>query len=273
MMLQMAQILPREIQGILACCNPVPPLVKQNLNQLHMIILRSREKPLEVVEEKKRLSCLPNNLVSAFESKHDISFVEPDFDHVLLESAPVTPKKTRQFNGSPLFNFLSERRAKQEASLSNVVSPFERYSLALTRKPIIKNMEEMLAEAKAESKKSNEPQVMIVDDDEEIESVEQNGDSIPVSKISKRKSKGVKPANINPHVYSQVDFNTFRKDVDERVKKVGKQQVNDKPDQEWNHNRSDKNEDQPQSKKFSRNKKRKSGEFRRGNRSMTYTPK
>ncbi len=34
-------------QGILACCNPVPPLVKQNLQTLHMIIFNARNKPLE----------------------------------------------------------------------------------------------------------------------------------------------------------------------------------------------------------------------------------
>lgn len=47
MLLQLAQLLPREIQGILACCNPVPPLVKQNLNQIHAIIYKAREVPLD----------------------------------------------------------------------------------------------------------------------------------------------------------------------------------------------------------------------------------
>ena len=28
------------LQGILACCNPVPPLVKQHLQNIHMIILK-----------------------------------------------------------------------------------------------------------------------------------------------------------------------------------------------------------------------------------------
>ncbi|KAI0224766.1 Exosome component 10 [Lamellibrachia satsuma] len=46
MMLQVAELLPREPQGILACCNPIPPLVKQNLNELMIIIKAAREKPL-----------------------------------------------------------------------------------------------------------------------------------------------------------------------------------------------------------------------------------
>uniref|UniRef100_A0A2C9JNJ3 Exosome complex component 10 homolog n=1 Tax=Biomphalaria glabrata TaxID=6526 RepID=A0A2C9JNJ3_BIOGL len=43
MLLQIAEILPRERQGVLACCNPIPPLVRQNLIELHNIILQARE--------------------------------------------------------------------------------------------------------------------------------------------------------------------------------------------------------------------------------------
>lgn len=46
MMLQIAENLPREMQGILACCNPIPPLVRQHLHVLHQFILKAREQPL-----------------------------------------------------------------------------------------------------------------------------------------------------------------------------------------------------------------------------------
>lgn len=46
MMLQIAENLPREMQGILACCNPIPPLVRQHLHVLHRFILNAREQPL-----------------------------------------------------------------------------------------------------------------------------------------------------------------------------------------------------------------------------------
>ena len=46
MLLNIAETLPREMQGILACCNPIPPLVRQNLLRLHKIILKAREQPL-----------------------------------------------------------------------------------------------------------------------------------------------------------------------------------------------------------------------------------
>ncbi|KAL1116675.1 hypothetical protein AAG570_005147 [Ranatra chinensis] len=46
MMLQMADTLPREMQGVLACCNPIPTLVRQYVMELHQIMLRAREQPL-----------------------------------------------------------------------------------------------------------------------------------------------------------------------------------------------------------------------------------
>lgn len=36
----------REPQGIIACCNPIPPLVRQQLNELHVLIQQAREMPL-----------------------------------------------------------------------------------------------------------------------------------------------------------------------------------------------------------------------------------
>lgn len=36
----------REPQGIIACCNPVPPLVRQQLNEIHLLIQQAREMPL-----------------------------------------------------------------------------------------------------------------------------------------------------------------------------------------------------------------------------------
>ncbi|CAO2590030.1 Exosome component 10 [Lemmus lemmus] len=46
MMLKIAEELPKEPQGIIACCNPVPPLVRQQINELHLLIQQAREMPL-----------------------------------------------------------------------------------------------------------------------------------------------------------------------------------------------------------------------------------
>lgn len=49
MLLQISEILPRERQGVLACCNPIPPLVRQYLVEIHNIVMESREVPLTSV--------------------------------------------------------------------------------------------------------------------------------------------------------------------------------------------------------------------------------
>lgn len=36
----------REPQGIIACCNPVPPVVRQQINELHLLVQQAREVPL-----------------------------------------------------------------------------------------------------------------------------------------------------------------------------------------------------------------------------------
>ncbi|NWX30286.1 EXOSX protein, partial [Notiomystis cincta] len=46
MLLKIAEELPKEFQGIIACCNPVPPLVRQQINELHLLIQQAREMPL-----------------------------------------------------------------------------------------------------------------------------------------------------------------------------------------------------------------------------------
>uniref|UniRef100_A0A914HGI0 HRDC domain-containing protein n=1 Tax=Globodera rostochiensis TaxID=31243 RepID=A0A914HGI0_GLORO len=47
MMLQMAETLPREPSGILACCAPVPPIVRNEQAALHKIVSYARDLPLE----------------------------------------------------------------------------------------------------------------------------------------------------------------------------------------------------------------------------------
>lgn len=78
MLLNIAETLPREMQGILACCDSIPPLVRQNLLKLHKIILKAREQPLikPVIEDdiRQRLTQRnpDNNLKTWMYSPHDI---------------------------------------------------------------------------------------------------------------------------------------------------------------------------------------------------------
>ena len=43
MMISIAEVLPREPNGILACCNPLPPLVKQQLNEIHRLVMDAKD--------------------------------------------------------------------------------------------------------------------------------------------------------------------------------------------------------------------------------------
>uniref|UniRef100_A0A8C5U945 Exosome complex component 10 n=1 Tax=Malurus cyaneus samueli TaxID=2593467 RepID=A0A8C5U945_9PASS len=69
MLLKIAEELPKESQGIIACCNPVPPLVRQQINELHMLIKQAREMPLVKVGIK---------LENALFGPHDSSRIPMD---------------------------------------------------------------------------------------------------------------------------------------------------------------------------------------------------
>jgi exosome complex exonuclease RRP6 len=60
MLLQISETLPREPQGVRACCNPVPLLVHHNLHDIHQIILQVRDIPL--IEEPKEQQLAPLTL-------------------------------------------------------------------------------------------------------------------------------------------------------------------------------------------------------------------
>ncbi|CAG9781676.1 unnamed protein product [Diatraea saccharalis] len=47
MLLSLAEALPRDVQGVAACCSPTPPFVKQQLVTVHRMLLSCRELPLE----------------------------------------------------------------------------------------------------------------------------------------------------------------------------------------------------------------------------------
>lgn len=81
MMLQIANVLPREMQGIIACCSPVPPLVKQHLLTLHHIILKAREMTLSLTKNEgeplvaaKPILALDQDTEDPLHCVHDLTF-------------------------------------------------------------------------------------------------------------------------------------------------------------------------------------------------------
>nr|CAD2162338.1 unnamed protein product [Meloidogyne enterolobii] len=88
MMLKIAEVLPREQSGILACCAPVPRLVRHELESLARIVKIARELPLEQtttinnlnnlskqngIDEFSKLNNCVNGLKAKLEYRFDIS--------------------------------------------------------------------------------------------------------------------------------------------------------------------------------------------------------
>ncbi|KAM7412137.1 hypothetical protein PAMA_021883 [Pampus argenteus] len=93
MMIKISEELPKEPQGIIACCNPVPPLVRQQVNELHLLVQEAREMPLlkaEIAAQKKKgLTPIKTPKVSLF-GPHDTSRVsESDVPHFSADELPV----------------------------------------------------------------------------------------------------------------------------------------------------------------------------------------
>ncbi|NXJ64801.1 EXOSX protein, partial [Rostratula benghalensis] len=95
MLMKIAEELPKEPQGIIACCNPIPPLVRQQMNELHLLIQQAREMPLlksEITVTVKKRAPLsnPEKLENTFFGPHDSSRIPVDFQNSsALEPAPV----------------------------------------------------------------------------------------------------------------------------------------------------------------------------------------
>ncbi|XP_046896837.1 exosome component 10 [Hypomesus transpacificus] len=83
MMTKISEELPKEPQGIIACCNPVPPMVRQQVNELHLLMQQAREMPLlkaEIIAEKKKGLTPPKKAEVTMFGPHDNSRVsESDF--------------------------------------------------------------------------------------------------------------------------------------------------------------------------------------------------
>ncbi|CAH8474835.1 unnamed protein product [Schistosoma turkestanicum] len=73
-----AEVLPRESSGIFACCNPIPPLVRKYVHDLHKIIMDARNLPitdLPLTSEKSKLSSTQSNLLQESDEKSSVNKV------------------------------------------------------------------------------------------------------------------------------------------------------------------------------------------------------
>lgn len=144
MMLNIAEVLPREMQGILACCNPIPPLVRQNLLKIHKMILKAREQPLikPILEDDMRQRLAQRSSVLNSESwmvtPHDIpsgAEARANLPCLLQNSSKRLEEKINKKREPTMTVFDDSSEEENRESKSNskktkrliFVSPFERY--------------------------------------------------------------------------------------------------------------------------------------------------
>jgi len=142
MMLKISTELPREMQGILACCNPVPPLVKQNLGALHTILLAARDKQLLTVDPAL-MSSPPQSEMADFtsnllQSPLDLSHLEDSGDLDTVVKNKFTFANNNLVKSEPDLSVFHTSKPVTRSSLVQFVSPFQRYTLL---KPYLDSLE------------------------------------------------------------------------------------------------------------------------------------
>ena len=194
MLLKISSELPREMQGIVACCNPVPPLVKQNLHHLHQIVFKAREQPLKSIPDALDSSkaCLSDVSMSCDSSilgilenplkcPLDLSNIQRHEDQlhdlpVILKNMNAFDKPTTKtfiqvpFKDKPSLDIFSLEKTPSTMNSSDRVniflSPFQRLQLL---KPYLEAMSIKQEGVKADHKRS---------DQERIQSIKEHFDAL-----------------------------------------------------------------------------------------------
>uniref|UniRef100_A0A8C9YVF0 Exosome complex component 10 n=1 Tax=Sander lucioperca TaxID=283035 RepID=A0A8C9YVF0_SANLU len=131
MMNKISEELPKEPQGIIACCNPVPPLVRQQVNELHLLVQQAREMPLLKVRKdgcQNILGLKQMYLFSELPVKQGVLFAddEPKMDvDVQKTSGLMAAAKITQFEND--HESLSVAQMKARRIIECFENPFRMY--------------------------------------------------------------------------------------------------------------------------------------------------
>lgn len=178
MLLQISETLPREMQGILACCNPIPPLVRQHLNFLHQIILKAREQPIikpAIEAELNRPTVNINDkkdlLNNPLYCPHDLSH-QPDLrddlptllgSNKLVENFDDVQVEEVKLN---VFEKIINGYRKDNTVDLKIISPYQRYKLMIPFMEEQKKRDMQIEEEKKrkalEEKRKQLPELQIV---------------------------------------------------------------------------------------------------------------
>lgn len=215
MMLQIAETLPREMQGILACCNPIPPLVRQHLNLIHQIVHKAREQPLikpiindaNQVRPTVNLNDKKDLLNHPLHCPHDLSHMQDIRDdlptllgnrdmRLNFSQMRIAPVTLSAFDNAGF-------RKKKNARDMPFMSPFHRYKLMIPFMEEQRKREQAAEEEKRkqmlEEKRKQLPTLEVVKITEANVSLkdqkkrpmpeETNNDTIPISNKRWKKKK------------------------------------------------------------------------------------
>lgn len=179
MLLQISETLPREMQGILACCNPIPPLVRQHLNLIHQIVLKAREQPLikpmtneaNLVRQTVNLNDKKDLLNNPLYCPHDLSHQAELRDDLptlignkeikqMIADVEIAQVKLTVFDKS------DSGIKKVNGAAMQFISPYNRYKLMIPFMEEQKKREQALEEEKRkqllEEKRKQLPELQVV---------------------------------------------------------------------------------------------------------------
>lgn len=130
MILQIAEILPKETAGILACCLPTPPLVLHHLNTIYQMITSARTKPLVVEKPEATIEDIIKPVKSIQIYNHQ--YLEPTSKNTNVAEAIRELKKLKMPSSkSCLFssNEIEVNKTVEDISYFRFVPPFHRLLL------------------------------------------------------------------------------------------------------------------------------------------------
>uniref|UniRef100_A0A7M4EB27 Exosome complex component 10 n=1 Tax=Crocodylus porosus TaxID=8502 RepID=A0A7M4EB27_CROPO len=220
MLLKIAEELPKEPQGIIACCNPIPPVVRQQINELHLLIQQAREMPLlKVGGPFTSTQQSSNHLFGPHDSSH-ITLDDPQ-NHLSLgteKNLTVAQQKARRIMESfenPFRMYLPAEQNPAHVSQSAKFDPSSKIYEISNRWKLM-NQTQLQKEAKEEAKKKVAQQT---GNQEQAGKKRERIASEPETELPKQEKKRPKasqqpeeqetPKEFTPFDYSKSDFKAF----------------------------------------------------------------
>lgn len=150
------------MQGILACCNPIPPIVRQHLNVLHQIVLKAREQPLikpmtnegSLVRSSVNLNDKKDLLNHPLYCPHDLSHQTDRDDLPTLLGSKDIARKLQDIKliavKLSVFDKSQQGLGNSKETQIQFISPYHRYKLMI---PFMEEQRKKEAAAEEERRK------------------------------------------------------------------------------------------------------------------------